>query len=378
MAKQKVAVLVGRFQPMHLGHAHVLDSAFKKYDAVIILIGSANQARDPKNPFTAEERRRMICAYLTEKNHSNYTIDPLRNFPYNDALWLQNVQKLVDENIFALTVRGHLNARENVEISIIGADRDSSTWYVHAFPQYELDLSQPVPAGQNLNATALRDRLFNGDLSSDSWDDVPSTTLAFLTDFVTSQYEVFKSLKDEYEFIKTTKQQYSGLKYPPIFSTTDAIVIQSGHVLVIERAALPGKGLLALPGGYLQSNLSLLDNMIKELLEETGILLADGKRAKEITENILRSSIKAKEQFDDPSRSLRGRIVTTAYLVQLDDTKPLPKVYGMNAPLEETGGKLIPETVRVRWMPINEAMAAAELWFEDHLHILAWGISHCS
>lgn len=371
MAKQKVAVYIGRFQPLHMGHAHVLESALKKYDAVIVLIGSSHQARDPKNPFTYEERREMIDAYLADR-HVKYEVAPVRNHPYNNARWLQSVQDAVDEKIFTLTLRGHLNGRDDVEVSIVGADRDSSTWYVHAFPQYKLDLSQPVPDGQNLNATALRDRLFKDGIFGQSWDDIPQSTKDFLVNFVVREPQAltFQALRAEYQFIETTKKQYAGLKHPPIFSTTDAVVIQSGHVLVIERAALPGKGLLALPGGYLQSNLTLLDNMIKELLEETGIRLAEGKKSKEITEQILKASVKFKEQFDNPDRSLRGRIVTTTYLIQLDDTKPLPKVHGMNAPLEETDGKVIQETVRTRFMPINEALSHPSLWFEDHHSML--------
>ena len=37
----------------------------------------------------------------------------------------------------------------------------------------------------------------------------------------------------------------------------------------IERGDNPGKGLWALPGGFLKDDISLRDNMIKELREET-------------------------------------------------------------------------------------------------------------
>ncbi|MCR2346213.1 NUDIX domain-containing protein, partial [Salmonella enterica] len=72
-------------------------------------------------------------------------------------------------------------------------------------------------------------------------------------------------------------------KYDPTFVTSDACIIQSGHVLVIRRGALPGKGLIALPGGFVKSKQTLLMAAIIEAIEETGLKLADGKRWKEIT-----------------------------------------------------------------------------------------------
>lgn len=371
MAKTKIAIYIGRFQPLHLGHCHVLDTAFKKYDAVIILVGSAEQARDPKNPFSFEERKTMIDDYLTSIGQCKYVVTPLRNHLYNNPKWMQTVQEKVDEAIFKLTMSGFINS-DDVDLSIIGSDRDDSTWYIHAFPQYgKPDLVDPVPVGQKLNATSLRARLFTDGIG-DPWDDVPKTTLDFLVRFIMlpASAPIYIALKNEYRFLEETKKQYAGLKYAPFFVTTDAVVIQSGHVLVIERAALPGVGLLALPGGYLHPQLTLFQNSIKELLEETGIRLVTGKRSKEITEQILRASFRFKEQFDAPDRSLRGRIVTTAFLYQLDDTKPLPAVFGMNAPLDETDGVAIPETVRTRWMPISEALNNPQLWFEDHYSML--------
>jgi bifunctional NMN adenylyltransferase/nudix hydrolase len=61
MAKQKdVSVYIGRFNPFHRGHAYVLEEALKTSKLVIVLVGSAGQARTPKNPFTFTERKEMI------------------------------------------------------------------------------------------------------------------------------------------------------------------------------------------------------------------------------------------------------------------------------------------------------------------------------
>ena len=44
------------------------------------------------------------------------------------------------------------------EYFIIGSDRDASTWYLKAFPNWKLDLSDSYPEGGNMNATELRKR----------------------------------------------------------------------------------------------------------------------------------------------------------------------------------------------------------------------------
>ena len=138
---------------------------------------------------------------------------------------------------------------------------------------------------------------------------------------------------------------------------------------------MPGRGLWALPGGFLKQNQRFRQGAIEELIEETGIRLAEGKKAEELTRQILNGSVRDKELFDDPGRSLRGRTITTAFLFRLDDTKPLPKVKGMNVPAYEANGKQIVETANAFWLPINEALEQTDRWFEDHLSIVEWAVN---
>ena len=53
-------VFVGRFQPFHLGHASVILEGLKRAKHIIILIGSHNTGRSWRNPFTFEERQKVI------------------------------------------------------------------------------------------------------------------------------------------------------------------------------------------------------------------------------------------------------------------------------------------------------------------------------
>ena len=57
-------VFIGRFQPLHRGHLSILSRALEESHNVIVLIGSANQPRNVRNPWTAAERTVMLQSTL--------------------------------------------------------------------------------------------------------------------------------------------------------------------------------------------------------------------------------------------------------------------------------------------------------------------------
>lgn len=370
-SRKRLTVYIGRFQPFHLGHAHILEQAMATSDMVLVLVGSSYIARNIKNPFTFTERSDMIFdwAYSVEGNLRKMpVVKALRDQPYNHAKWFQSVQEIVEDTIAAAGWK-----RSEVDVAITGSDRDESTWYLNAFPQFIADLKPAVPEGKDLSATKLRHTLFNvtspaGGLFALPMDDLPVTTWNFLRKFVHSK--AYAMLKDEYDFNVEYRKQFASLKYEPTFVTADSVVVQSGHVLVVQRGALPGKGLWALPGGFVKSHQTLLQAAIDETIEETGLKLADGKKSKEITKSILAGSLRATQNFDDPNRSLRGRTFTTCHLFRLDDNKPLPSVKGQFFPVEDIGVDGVVETADAFWLPIHIARARSEMWFEDHHAIL--------
>lgn len=64
----KRALIIGRFQPLHLGHVKVIEEAAREYDEIIIGIGSSQESHTLKNPFTAGERIMMIKNAMDEMN----------------------------------------------------------------------------------------------------------------------------------------------------------------------------------------------------------------------------------------------------------------------------------------------------------------------
>jgi bifunctional NMN adenylyltransferase/nudix hydrolase len=353
MTKTKdLTVLIGRFSPFHNGHATALKRALQTSKAVLVLVGSAGQARTTKNPFTFDERANMIHNYVTSEfseTRYNLRIKPLYDHPYNDQAWIRGVQDAVDQVKNELVDVIGLNPT----IYLTGADRDRSTWYLKTFgDMFKLDLIDPKFVDMSLSATNIRDILFSSTAKAYSFSMmVPDTTLEALVDFTkTSEYE---DLVKEYQYLEKYKKSYESSPYPVTIQTVDACVIQSGHVLVCVRDNFPGKGLWCMPGGHLEveRHETLQEAMLRELEEETRIELSRAQ---------LIGSIKSKECFDHPDRSLKGRVITMCYLLKLDDSKSLPKVRPQKG-----------EVKKVMWVPLNEALNNPQNWFDDHVNMLS-------
>ena len=62
----KRGLLVGRFQPFHLGHLGAIKDILKEVDELVIVIGSAQHSHRINDPFTAGERLTMVCKALEE------------------------------------------------------------------------------------------------------------------------------------------------------------------------------------------------------------------------------------------------------------------------------------------------------------------------
>lgn len=103
------AFVVGRFQPFHLGHLKVMEDIAKRYDAIIIGIGSAQYSHSPENPFTAGERHLMISKALEEEGILNYYLVPVVDIN-RYSLWVSHVESLVPPFDIIVT-RNPLTAR---------------------------------------------------------------------------------------------------------------------------------------------------------------------------------------------------------------------------------------------------------------------------
>lgn len=333
-------IVIGRFQPFHSAHQKLIEHSLNLAEKVIVILGSARSASDVKNPFTPAMREEIIRACFPE-DAKRLIFRAVRDYPYNDHVWTAEIQNTIDE----IT-----DETENAKTTVVGFFKDRSSYYLNLFPQWNFEeFYTPDKRLLQINATQIREKFFEE--TADWKKDLPPQVAVALEVF--KQTETFPTLQKEFAYLKKYKQdtRFVGVPFEPTFITTDAVVVQSGHVLVIRRGHQPGKGLLALPGGFLASGLTLEDNAIKELKEETNI---------KVPAQVLRGSVKNQKAFDYPERSQRGRTVTFAYYIELQpDLKDgLPKVKGGD------------DAAKAFWLPLSALGEKEEEFFEDHIHIV--------
>jgi len=89
-------LLVGRFQPFHLGHLGVVQAIrAKRPDAPLLLgIGSAEESYTVKNPFTAGERFEMIVRAVDEAHVRRVEAVPVADIRRH-ALWVRYLEALL-------------------------------------------------------------------------------------------------------------------------------------------------------------------------------------------------------------------------------------------------------------------------------------------
>jgi bifunctional NMN adenylyltransferase/nudix hydrolase len=329
----RFGVYIGRFQPFHHGHLRSIEFALSKVDKLIIVLGSHSVAMNIRNPWSTSERTEFIQACLSVEQRDRVTFVPVRDWLYSDNLWLTEIQSQVSE------IAG------DSQMAIFGHNKDSSSYYLDLFPQWDF-----IETGNyaGLNATSIRAAYF--DRQAYPSDSVPVPIDRFLQAFMTT--DRYQILCAEYQFIKKYQEIWSVAPYPPIFVTTDAVVVQAGHVLVIRRKSSPGKGLIALPGGFLNPEETLLDGMLRELAEETCLNLPA---------KVLRDAIVDVHVFDHPQRSLRGRTITHAYFIKLQSDR-LPQVTGSD------------DAEQAWWISFVDLAAQEDCIYEDHFQIIQYFI----
>ncbi len=87
-------LLVGRFQPFHLGHMSALRFALGTAGRLWIGIGSSNRPPEAANPFTAAERREMILSSVDAGTAARITIYDIPDVE-NHVRWLDLIDGIV-------------------------------------------------------------------------------------------------------------------------------------------------------------------------------------------------------------------------------------------------------------------------------------------
>lgn len=348
--KHNVIVYIGRFQPAHLGHIATMKAALEQANRLVVVIGSHNTPRDIKNPWTAKEREQMIANCLTDDENERTSFVYVENRLYSNSFWARSVEKLVNEQVESY---GFVNP----SIAIIGngkGDKDTAE-YVNLFKKWKRIPMSCVSLGDMpLHATKIRELIFTGHVGF-TQHAVAEGVYHYIREF--TKTPAFTNLKAEYDFHVAEEKKYEHVPYGSYTRyTADAVVIQSGHVLLIRRAKAPGKGLWALPGGHVEQTETAFEASLRELAEETDINLQ---------KEVLERCMFFEKIFDHPERSMVGRIhkklvrtSTMAYGYKLDDKRDLPLVKGKD------------DADTAHWFTFDEIANMRSELYEDHADLI--------
>lgn len=365
--RRRVGVIIGRFHPIHIGHRGTLFApALEECDEVIVLLGSCNKARSPKNPFTPEERQMFIMDSLGEGAELG---EIPRDFPSKlrfrelddytqDSAWIEAVQQSVEDVVRAMDMAsnrfvGDIAPVTETEIVLYGSRKkgDMSTWYLNAFPNWGYrDCADRMEVVAELNATDVRDAWFRGESIEGFVGQAVSNRIATLEagPWLMSEFNHYEGYNKRYR----DAEQVMGHGYNGL--TVDAVVFYRGNILLVKRGRHPGKGLYALPGGYLNTNETTLQGAIRECREETGI-------------KVFPSDVFVERVFSDPARSLKARTVTVAYGFHVPYHERGPNNVHRYLSLKDPKGG--DDASEAMWVPIARVINDPEFrrgMFEDH------------
>ena len=161
-------LLIGRFQPFHLGHLEALQFALSKVDKLWVGLGSSNKSVQKNNPFSAEERKQMILSSIDNTMKEKISIYFIPDLD-NHVKWIEKIDTIVPEFDIVFSndeLTKHLYSKRSVQVIAI-----------------------PFLNRNVLSGTNIRDLI----ISDQKWDNlVPQGTRNFLKN--TSAKEHLKNL----------------------------------------------------------------------------------------------------------------------------------------------------------------------------------------
>ena len=329
--KKNVALVIGRWQFPHNGHLYLFTEALKVAERVIVVIGSAHQSRNPRNPFTWSERRDMILCALPEADRARVSFLPVRDY-YNDDRWNAFVSKAVAER-----------TKHGESITLVGHKKDHTSYYLANFPNWAMHSVTPIA---DIDATPLRNIYF-GPGSAESAqvilkDYAPAEVLDYLVSW--RQLPAYAKMQQEFKEVGDCRTTMTD----PFYLTSNAVIKCSGKILLVRRSSEVGTGLWTLPGAFLKPYERFVSAGIRGLKEESGF---------SVLQTTMQAAFRRSVVFDHPLRSARGRIVSQASFYDYGGM-PCPEVFGNG------------DVDAAQWFTPEEIKAMEAQIFEDNTMVI--------
>jgi len=340
LKKENAGIFILRGQIIHNGHMEIIKQCLKENHFSIFILGSSFSPRTVKNPFNYYERFELLKLAIEEETDRkfgiDYTIKPAVDFIYDNYKWVENIKNIVDNSLNDFII---------YEKKIYGHFKDSSSFYLNLFPEYKL---VEVENYKGINSTDLREKFFNIETIDEIKDFIPKSNMDFLKKLRRHLVDI-NYVIEEKKWLDEYKESFYGKQLNSIAS--DALIFCNNKILLINRKNYPGKHLWAIPGGFKNSNETCLEALIREVKEETSISLS---------EDYLISHITKREIFDNPNRSIRGSVISIAYLIDCNDIESEEKIFCQAQD----------DALSFKWFNLTEISNSRELLFEDHYEII--------
>ena len=111
-------LLIGRFQPFHLGHLEALRFALSKVDKLWLGLGSSNKPTEKNNPFSAEERKEMILSSIDDSMKEKISIYFIPDLD-NHVRWIEKIDTIVPDFDIVFSndeLTNHLYSKRDVQV----------------------------------------------------------------------------------------------------------------------------------------------------------------------------------------------------------------------------------------------------------------------
>ena len=149
MRRYKTGMVIGRFQPFHIGHYSILKRALEECCMVVVLLGSAQESRLPHNPMSAAERQSLIeDCFPEDRNRLFFISVEDRPTVSNDKSWGEYLFDIMKSR-----------CRVIPEVVYEGKEPIRKDWY----DTLDVDIIQLSRKTLPISATQLRKMILTGD-----------------------------------------------------------------------------------------------------------------------------------------------------------------------------------------------------------------------
>lgn len=253
------ALVLGRFQPLHIGHEYLFSKLKEQFD--LILIGICTKPKDKDNPLNFNIRKKMIKNISKGFNHKIYEIPDI-NDPRKYSKYVRKIVKEFDKKCVVITGNQYT--------------ADCFEGYPIQFQKKKIDIS----------STALREAIIN----NKNWKRyIPPCNLELfhkegvlkmikkedIKEKILKSKIIFKGNYIKSVEVRTIELENGKIASREIVNVSSAVamlpITKDNNVILVKQFRSPiQKELIEIPAGIIDKGEKPIEAAKRELLEEVG------------------------------------------------------------------------------------------------------------